>query len=351
MLLTSPYESARRLVDNRWLQLTAGGIASVGLAYAAFNAIMWRDVLDTFAHFPVGYLLLSLVPLVASMVLRAGRWSVLLNGEDVTFRQIFITQNAGIGLNNMLPVRVGSEALQLGLVTRRYKVPLPRALASLVGGNVLDIFATGILMAVGILLVPGLRDSKISIQLFGAVIMLTVSLLVMVGASRGMGSIPIANRFDFFHRIIGALRDLRKEPVRLALSFAATFLHWFLMGVTGWVLALGLEIDVDPLTMATVLVAATFFTSAMLSLPGGTGTYHFAVVSMLVALGADRALAFSFAFVMHLLVFVPPMLLALVVMTRLGSGAILRNRQPAAVFGGESPKRRPEDTPDEMRPS
>jgi uncharacterized membrane protein YbhN (UPF0104 family) len=173
----------------------------------------------------------------------------------------------------------------------------------------------------------------------------------MVGASRGMGSIPIANRFDFFHRIIGALRDLRKEPVRLALSFAATFLHWFLMGVTGWVLALGLEIDVDPLTMATVLVAATFFTSAMLSLPGGTGTYHFAVVSMLVALGADRALAFSFAFVMHLLVFVPPMLLALVVMTRLGSGAILRNRQPAAVFGGESPKRRPEDTPDEMRPS
>jgi glycosyltransferase 2 family protein len=336
VLLKSPFESARRLAANRWAQLLAGGIASVGLGYAAFNAIAWRDVLETFAHFPIAYVFASLVPLIAAMLFRAGRWSVLLNGETVTFKQIFITQNAGIGLNNMLPVRVGSEAMQLGLVTRRYRVPLPRALASLVGGNVLDIFATGILMTIGILLVPGLRDSKISIQLFGAVVMLTVSLLVMLGVSRGMGAIPIANRFDFFHRLIGALRDLRGQPWRLALSFTATLLHWLLMGVAGWVLALGLEIDIDPLTMATVLVAATFFTSAMLSLPGGAGTYHFALVSMLVALGADRAIAFSFAFVMHLLVFVPPMLVALVVMTRLGSAALLGNRQPAPAPAGGS---------------
>jgi uncharacterized membrane protein YbhN (UPF0104 family) len=346
LLLTSPYESARALVSNRWVQLVVGAIVSVGLGYAAFRSIAWRDVIDTFANFPVGYALLSLVPLVAAMLLRAARWSVLLKGEPVTFRQIFITQNAGIGLNNMLPVRVGSEALQLGLVTRRYKVPLPRALASLVGGNVLDIFATGILMTVGILLVPGLRDSKISIQLFGAVVMLTVSLLVMLGVSRGMGSIPIANRFNFFHRLTGALRALRGEPGRVALSFAATFLHWFLIGVTGWVLALGLDIDVDPLTMATVLVAATFFTSAMLSLPGGAGTYHFALVSMLVALGADRELAFSFALVMHLLVFVPPMLVALVVMARFGTGALRGQGSSAAVPAGE-----PEDFSDEMLPS
>lgn len=341
MFLSSAYETARRFAGNRWVQIMGGGIVSVGLAYAAFNAIAWRDVLDTFDRFPMGYLLLSLVPLFAAMVFRAGRWAVLLNGESVKLHQIVITQNTGIGINNMLPLRVGSEALQLGLITRRYKVPLPRAMASLVGGNVLDILATGILMGIGILLVPGLRDSKISIQLFGAVVMLTVSLLVMLGVSRGMGSIPIANRFDFFHRVIAALRDLRNEPRRLVMSFTATFLHWFLIGVAGWVLALGLRIDVDPLTMATILVAATFFTSAMPSLPGGAGTYHFALVTMLVELEVDRALAFSFAFVMHLLVFLPPILMALAVIIRLGSGAILGNRQtgevPFAEGAGETP--------------
>jgi glycosyltransferase 2 family protein len=329
VLLKSALGPARRVATNRWAQIIAGTIASVGLAYAAFNAIAWRDVLDTFAHFPIAYALASLVPLIAAMLLRAARWSVLLHGERVSFKQVFITQNAGIGLNNMLPVRVGSEAMQLGLITRRYNVPLPRALASLVGGNVLDIFATGILMTVGVLLIPDLRDSKISIQLFGAVVMITVSLLVMLGVSRGMGAIPIANRFGFFHRVIGALRDLRNEPGRLVLSFGATFAHWFLMGVAGWILAQGLELDIDALTMASVLVAATFFTSAMLSLPGGAGTYHFALVSMLVTLGADRELAFSFAFVMHLLVFLPPMLIALLVITRLGSGALLGHRATA----------------------
>ena len=326
MPLIAPYASARRLASNRWAQLGAGSIASFGLAYAAVSSIAWRDVLNTFSHFPIAYFLLSTVPLCAAMILRAGRWWILLDVKTVSFWQIFITQNAGIGLNNMLPVRVGSEALQLGLVTRRYKVPLPHALASLVGGNVLDIFATGTLMMAGTLLVPSLRDSKISIQLFGAVVMLTVSLLVMIGVSRGIDAIPIANRFDFFQRLISALRNLRGKPGRLLLSFAATFLHWILMGLAGWVLARGLNIAIDPLTMATVLVAAMFFTSAMLSLPGGAGTYHFALVSMLVALGADRALAFSFAFVMHLLVFVPPMLLALAVMGRFGTLA-LTNRK------------------------
>jgi len=113
LLLTSPYESARALVSNRWVQLVVGAIVSVGLGYAAFRSIAWRDVIDTFANFPVGYALLSLVPLVAAMLLRAARWSVLLKGEPVTFRQIFITQNAGIGLNNMLPYGLAARRSSL----------------------------------------------------------------------------------------------------------------------------------------------------------------------------------------------------------------------------------------------
>lgn len=307
-----------------------GTVASVGLAYVAVNSLAWRDVADTFRHFPVDAAVLSTFPLIAAMILRAARWSVLLQSENVSFYHVFITQNAGIGLNNMLPVRVGSEALQLGLITRRYKVPLAPALASLVGGNVLDIFATGILMAIGVVLVPGLRDGAISIQLFGAVIMLTVSLLVLLGVSRGMSSIPIAGKIGFFRRVINSLSELQGHPKWLALSFAATFSHWFLIGVSGWILADGLGIETDPLTMATLLVAATFFTSAMLSLPGGTGTYHFAIVAMLTAMGANNEIAFSFAIVMHVMIFIPPMLIALAVMSRAGTGALMHRESTSA---------------------
>jgi uncharacterized membrane protein YbhN (UPF0104 family) len=84
-----------------------------------------------------------------------------------------------------------------------------------------------------------------------------------------------------------------------------------------------------------LLVAATFFTSAMFSLPGGAGTYHFAIVAMLTAMGVDGEIAFSFAVVMHLLVFVPPMAIALVVMSYAGSGALLHKNTSSVVPKGE----------------
>ena len=309
---------------SRWLHLPLGAVASVGLAYAAMRAIAWGDVATTFREFPVAFALLSLIPLTAAMLLRAARWYVLIQDEQVSFGQVFVTQNTGIGLNNMLPVRMVSEPVQLALVTRRYHVPFPMALSSLVGGNVLDIFATTILLTLGIVLVPGLRDGRIGIHLFGAFAMFVVSMMVFVAVSKGLSALPIMNRLDFFHRILAAAELLRDKPARIWMSFAATLGHWFLLGVAGFVLANGLDIDVDPLTMTTILVAATFFTSAMPSLPGGVGTYHFAVISMLTAMGFDSAPAFSFAVVMHVLVVVPPSAMAMVMLVRVGADLLLR---------------------------
>jgi hypothetical protein len=49
---------------------------------------------------------------------------------------------------------------------------------------------------------------------------------------------------------------------------------------------------------------------------------------MLTALDADPERAFSFAVVMHLLVFMPPLLIALGVMLRFGSQALLHKERP-----------------------
>ena len=323
LFLSARYHRLQRAVHSRWLHLPVGAIASVGLAYAAMKAVAWSDVADTFRHFPIAFALLSLVPLLGATLLRAARWHVLLQDERVRFGQVLLTQNTGIGLNNMLPVRMVSEPVQLALITRRYRVPFPTALATLVGGNVLDIFATAMLMGLGILLVPGLRDGRIGIHLFGAFVMFMVSALVFIAVAKGIGSIPIANRLDFFHRLVAAVGMLRDKPLRVWASFFATLAHWFLLGVAGWVLSTGLDIGVDPLTMATILVAATFFTSAVPSLPGGAGTYHFAIISMLTAMDIDAASAFSFAVVMHLLVVVPSSLIAVIMVWRVGAGAVM----------------------------
>ena len=317
-------ERVQELYRHRWVQLLVGALASGGLAYLAVRSLAWRDVADTFREFPLGFAVVSLLPLAGAMLLRATRWHVLLEGERVSFMQVLLTQNTGLGLNNLLPVRMVSEPVQLALITRRYKVPFPSALATLVGGNVLDIFATAILMGVGIALTPTLREGRVSIQLVGAFILFVVTILVFIAVARGLDAIPIANRMRFFRQLMVAVSLLRDKPARLWASFFATVGQWFLLGLAGWVLASAFDIEVLPLTMATVLVAATFFTSAVPSLPGGTGAYHFAVISMLTGIGADPASAFSFAVVMHLLVVLPPSLIAFGTMTQVGAGLMLQ---------------------------
>lgn len=325
MFLSARSKAFRGLYRNRPVQLFVGAVASVGLTYLAVRSLAWRDVADTFADFPLWSVPIALVPLAVAVLLRAARWHVLLPGKGISLKQVALVQNTGIGLNNMLPVRMVSEPVQLALITRRYRLPFPTALATLVAGNVLDIFATAMLMGLGILLVPGLRDGKVSIQLLGALILFVISLLVFIVVARGLDAIPIAKRMPFFQQLTVAIGLLRDMPGRLWLSFFGTIGHWFFVGVAGWVIASALSIDVGPLPLATILVAAMFFTSVVPSLPGGAGTYHFAVVSLMTAVGADPAVAVVFAVVMHLIIFLPPSVLALGVMWKLGAGIMFKS--------------------------
>ena len=325
-------QAALRIIGNRWAQASFGVVVSGSLAYLAARNIVWGEVADAFLAFPAELALLALLPLAGSIALRALRWHVLLHGERVSFFQVLLTQNTGIGLNNLSPVRVVSEPVQLAMMTRRYGVAFPRAFATLVGENVLDIFTTALMMGLGVLLSPGVRAGGLNLQLAGAVIMFIVSALLIVAIARG--AVPWRRRLVFLQRIVEGFAALRDEPARLWLSLGVNIGHWLLLGVTGWMLGLGLGIDVPPLTMAAILVAAAFFTSAVPSAPSGVGTYHFALVTMLTGSGADAAAALNFALMMHLLVVLPPVVIALLVTGRMSVGALLRPSGAAQGAGG-----------------
>lgn len=315
-------QPALRLFRNRWVQAAFGVVASGSLAYLAAHNIVWREVTEAFIAFPPEFALLALVPLAGGIALRASRWHVLLHRERVSFLQVLLTQNTGIGLNNLSPVRMVSEPVQLAMINRRYGVPFPRALATLVGENVLDIFTTALMMGLGVYLSAGVRVGNANIQLAGALIMFFVSALLLAAVVRG--AVPWQDRFAWLQRLVEGFMALREEPLRLWLSLGVNIVHWLLLGVAGWALGLGLGMDVGPVTMATILVAATFFTSAVPSVPSGAGTYHFAVVTMLTASGTDAAAALNFALMMHLLVVLPSTGIALFMTGGMSLGTLRR---------------------------
>ena len=324
-------QAALRLSRNRWAQAAFGVVASGSLAYLVAHNIVWKEVAEAFLEFPPELALLALVPLTVAIVLRASRWHVLLHRQRVSFWQVLLTQNTGLGFNNLSPVRMVSEPVQLAMINRRYGVPFPQAFATLVGENVLDIFTTALMMGLGVLLSPGVRASNANIQLIGAIIMFIVSALILTAVVRG--AVPLQDRFAFLQRIIRGFTDLKEEPLRLWLSLGVNIAHWLLLGVCGWVLGLGLGMDVHPVTMATILVAATFFTSAVPSVPSGLGTYHFAVITMLTESGTEQVAALNFALMMHLLIVLPPTAIALFMTGRMSLGTL---RDPSGSPHGAS---------------
>ncbi len=89
-----------------------------------------------------------------------------------------------------------------------------------------------------------------------------------------------------------------------------------------------MEIDIS-LLVATLLVIGTLtFVALVPSLPASVGTFEFAVFYLLTTIGVGDGEALGFALVIHVILFMPPILIALIV---LATWAITGRRSRAAV--------------------
>ena len=298
------------------IQIVVGIALSVLLGWLMVRSLVWREVADSVLAFPVHLFVLALAAFLLGIVLRAWRWYVLFVRERVSFFRLFLIQNAGIGLNNVSPIRVVSEPLQLALVSRREGVSGATALATLAMEHLMDVFATAALLGLSVVLLPELRG--FSIQLAAAVILAIVSLLVFLLIARGMDVIPGTRKVAFLQRAVMAAKTLRDSPLRLFLSFLGTLGHWSLLGLSGWIIAQGLGIEVGIAAVVVLFMGSVFFVSAVPSLPGGAITFEAAIVYTLGLFGIQGESALVFAIMMHVIMFAPSTLIAGIVLPREG---------------------------------
>lgn len=96
---------------------------------------------------------------------------------------------------------------------------------------------------------------------------------------------------------------------------------------------MGTEISI---LLATLLVIGTMtFVALVPSLPTSVGTFEFAVYYLLTAFGVDPVETLGYALVIHAILFIPPILMALLVLVpwpqRRDSGAVAPS--PATATG------------------
>ena len=140
------------------VRVLLGLTISVALGWLAAKGLDWSSVGETMAEVSPLLILLSLAVFMLASCIRALRWKVLFVDEPVSVARLFVVQNEGLGLNNLLPVRIGGEAAQLAVLTLRDGLRPATTLATLGMERVLDAVVSTAILGIAFFLVPEMNS-------------------------------------------------------------------------------------------------------------------------------------------------------------------------------------------------
>ena len=311
--------SRRALLGQVGLLAVALGLG-LTLGWLTVRGIAWDQVADRVQGASVPLLAAALALNLLGLYLRALRWRVLLTGEGVGTGRLFLVQQAGTGLNNLSPVRMFSEPIQFGLLVLRDRLPGGAVALTLGVGRSMDLVAHGLVIGVGLALYPPLRPFVPFILPAAALSLLGMLLWLLLGTGaarlRFMRSLPFSTAFADARRTIAA------HPHRVVASMALTLVSWALTGLSGWATLEALGGGLGVLVVIVVVQASLFFALSLPGLPAATGTFHFAAVALLSLWDVSGELAISYALIHHIIVFLPPTIVAAVVLPREGLASL-----------------------------
>ena len=294
----------------------------------AIRGLDWYAVGEEFKSIHIIYTLCALCIFICARVLLAYRWQVLFLEDRLSLWRLFLIQNAGVGLNNLVPMGVIGEASQFILLTLKYKVRFGIGLATLGIERVLDLLSSTSILVAGLLLLP---SKGVLLPYVGGVLIIAISSLVMVRIFIWLSTTTMFNFIPWLSDLGSSFVELTKARRRLSYSLFLTIAYWLIMGFAVWIVALGMDMrtlngEILSPIIATVTVILTLYIITLVpSLPAAAGTFEFAIVYILKVFGVESEIAISYALVIHAILFLPPVVIAIIVFSDAGTRSIGRN--------------------------
>ena len=332
--------SGQRLGKQRLLaigRILLGVAFSLGLGWLVIRGLDWALVGRSLQGFPVSFALLALAVFLLSNVVRAYRWQVLFVNDRISVPRLFLVQNMGLGLNNLVPFRVVSEATQFTILTVRDRINGATALATLGMERVLDVVASTLILLLAFALIPEMKS--FAVYIWGVIGFTVVVVALVRFVAWSSSGVTFIRRLPFLASFATAVALLERRRGRLAYSLALSIFFWTLVGISAWIVALGMNLPINAATAIVVVMGTTFFATSVPAMPAAIGTFEAATVYILSFFGIEKEVSFGFAVIVHVLLFAPPTLMAFIFLPREGIGSFRQVQAVAARFSGMS--RRP----------
>lgn len=281
----------------------AGLILSAASLWWAFRDIDWAAFKLALVEGNGGLILLGAAVLLAAVPLRGLRWSIFLQPiKRVPWKMTSEATLIGYFGNNVLPFRLG-EVLRSYYLSKRVDVPMSQVFGTVIVERLLDIMSMLVLLALLPLFEP-IPELLRAPMMWGVLVSLVVTATTYWIVRRR--SIPLLR--GWLKALADNLRlgftSLRHGRHYLPL-FILTMLIWTLYLVSLYIVqrALGLGLSMG---QSYLLLVATSLVLSVPAAPGFVGTYHAAVILVLVNIfGLDLATGQAAAVVFHAYGFIP----------------------------------------------
>jgi uncharacterized membrane protein YbhN (UPF0104 family) len=246
---------------------------------------------------------------LAGFCLRGLRWRLLFRNHQVRTWRLVLVENTAVGVNSISPIPILDEPTRVGLMMLQ-GVPAGTVLATMAAMRTFELTAQATVGVVGIIELPPLRVFSPYILAATGVAALALVALFTIG--------PLLRRLPFLQRL-GLAQDfssgvevMKRAPLQTLASMGLSLGYVIVIGLGGWMLGGALDIHLGVLAMVILSLAVIFFTDWVPGLPGAVGTFEFVALYVLGLWGVDRTQAFSYAILLHVMFFVPPLLIAAV---------------------------------------
>jgi uncharacterized protein (TIRG00374 family) len=305
-------------------QVTVALGCALGLLLGAYaiRGAHWGDVRGQIAGASPVAVVVALALTLGSGYVRAFRWRLLFGGRSMRTSRLFLVENAALGLNNISPVRLLDEPAIMTMLTLRDGIPGPLVVATLVMSRMQDLGVTLLFAATSLALEPTLSARVLPALITGITFIVIFTGLLNLGRLARRSS--LVRRIPGIHSYREAVEMLLARKGTLLTTLLMTGVYWLMLGPMAYILAQGMSVELSLLQATMLIFGAIFFATAMPGLPGALGTFEVAVVELAGIWGVPAALALGYGLILHLVVFLPPVIIALLVLPREGMSFLRR---------------------------
>ena len=291
--------------------------------YFAFRGQDFDQIWESLKQAQYIWLLPALTAYFLGVMVRSVRWHYLLRAvQIIPARRLFPIVVIGYMANDVLPLRAG-EVVRSYALSARFGVRKSAALATIAIERVFDGLTMLLFMLVASLSIALTSDLR-AVALIATVLfpLLMIVLVAFVVSPRLRDwSVDLAVRWlpgragprvqRMAHSFFDGLGILRRRQDLVSVALAS-ILAWLFEASMYLLIAEGFNLDISPSAVVMVTAVANLAT-LIPSSPGYVGPFETGVLLVLVgALGIDRALALSYAVVVHAALYFPVTLLGLV---------------------------------------